>query len=520
MRHLALVLSLAFLASVSTAAPAALPKVPRWERFELTLPNPKPYPDPYRDVSLDVTLTRPDGRTVAFWGFHDGGQTWKFRFMPDLGGVWRYDAKFSDGSPGGQGSFECVITPTPGMIGVYGANPIWFGYQGGTSVTLRGFHVGDRFFARNWDDADKPDDGEKRRAFLDWVERQGYNTLTIASHYLNRNSPGRGQGWDTPLLWPLNASEYQRMERILDDLARRQINVYPFAGFFGRDSNFPRDPADEIRYIRYTIARLGAYRNLFFNVGGPEPRLRGAKQYFTVEDVNRLGAAIARLDPFQHALTIHNPTGNDEFKDAPWHTFGTLQGPKTLDRRRLADGLLRNHHAAKPLLAQETLWSGNVFHIRSNKGDYSNDDLRKNAFVIQFSAANFVFADNDGDSSSGFTGTLEPAHRKQPRHDILKQVWDTFDQLPFGRTKPAPEAVSSSEVSVFCLADAGRDYLFYFERRGAAQVRLAAGNYDVEWINAQRPTERQRARLTAADSATALAPPSTGDDWIAHLSRR
>jgi hypothetical protein len=498
------------------AAENAPATVGRWDSFELSIRNPKSYADPYRDVTLEVTYTRPDNRTVAFPGFHDGGETWKMRLMPDQIGSWRYDAKFSDGTPAVRGSFECVPSRLPGLIAVHAANPIWFGHQGGSAVVLRGLHLGDRFFAHNWDDPDNATDGNKRTAFLDWAQQQGYNLFSVASHYLNRNSKGRGEGWDTPALWPLNAAGFQRIERILDELAKRQIMVYPFAGFFGRDSNFPRDPAEQDRYLRYTLARLGAYWNVLFNVGGPEPRLKG-KPYLTVEDIHRLGEAIARNDPFAHPLSLHNPTGDNEFKDAPWLTFGTLQGPKTLDRRRLAAGLLRNHHPTKPLLAQETLWSGNMFHMRSNQRDYSDADLRKHAYVIHFCAANFVFADNNGDSSSGFTGTLDPADCKQPRHDIIKRVWDTFAALPFARTKPAPELVQSSDTAVFCLADPGRDYLVYFEAPGSATLRLADGEYSTEWINAQTPSDRRRENV--ATRTRTFRSPSDGDDWILRLSR-
>src|SRR5688500_2204300 len=130
----------------------------------------------------------------------------------------------------------------PGPLGKDRSNPIWFGFRDGRQLLVRSFHVGDRFFAANWDDPVR-EDGEKRTAFLDWAQRHGYNMLSIASHYLNREVEGRGQGWDTPDLWPLDAAEYRKAEGVLDDLARRQILVYPFAGFFGRDSDFPRDPA-------------------------------------------------------------------------------------------------------------------------------------------------------------------------------------------------------------------------------------------------------------------------------------
>lgn len=518
---------LPLLGAVAALAAEAPPvTVERWARFELALTHAGRVADPYRDVALDVVYTRPDGTTVAFWGFHDGGDTWRLRFMPDTVGTWRYEATLRETAatdPSGaatstrtvatrRGTFECVPSDLPGPISVHAANPQWFGRRGGDAVLIRALHIGDRFFAKNWDDA-------QRTAFLDWAQRQGYNTLSIASHYLNRSSPGRGDGWDTPRLWPLDAAEYRRMEHILDDLARRRITVYPFAGFFGRDAHFPGAHPAQTRYLRYTIARLGAARNLLWNVGGPEPLLR-VRPYLTHAEVSRLGAELARLDPFGHPISVHNATGDDPFKDEGWLTFGTLQGPKTFDRARLRDGLLRNHHPQKPLLAQETLWSGNSVHIRANKGaDYSDGDLRKNAFVIHFSAAYLVFADNDGDSSTGFTGSMDLAQRRQPRHDIVKRVWDTVEPLPWARTVPRPDLVATAPGAphAFCLADPGRTYLVYLEARTSVNVRVTDGPYRVEWIDAQNPANRQRADETR--DGQGLVPPASGDDWILVLQK-
>jgi len=122
---------------------------PPWGRFEVAFTNAKAYPDPYRDVSLEATFARPDGRTVQFWGFHDGGQVWRLRFMPDRPGTWRYEAAFSDGTKAGSGQLVCVQSNRPGPIAVYQANPVWFGHRNGDAVLIRGFHVGDRFFAAN-----------------------------------------------------------------------------------------------------------------------------------------------------------------------------------------------------------------------------------------------------------------------------------------------------------------------------------------------------------------------------------
>jgi len=439
--------------------------------------------------------------------------------MPDQPGVWKYAARFSSGVDGPTGAFECSPAAIPGMITTDETNPRWFGYRGGKHELIRALHVGDRFFAsRDNSDTGEPWNARRRRTFLDWAQEQGYNTLSIAGHLLNRDEENRGRGWNSPDLWDgdrPNPEEFDRMEEILDDLRERGIIVYPFAGFFGRSSNFPRNPQQQEVYLKYCIARLAPYWNLLFMVGGPEPRYHRAP-FLQVEEIHRLGRRIAELDPFGHPLSVHNPTGDDPFKDADWHTYGILQGPKTLDRAELGDGLLKNHHPEKPLLAQETLWSGNSVHIRRTKGGYSDTDLRKNAYVIMMSAAALVFADNDGKSSSGFSGSMDLRDAKLHRHEIIRQVWEVFETIPFYEMQPHPELITTCEgANAFCLADPGRQYLFYLDAPGSLSATLEGGPYEGEWVNAQDRSDRREVRDVA--TIEELSPPDGGDDWLLHL---
>jgi len=475
-----------------------------WDRFEKTLTNPNSYKNPYRDVTLTVTYTGPDGSVAEFWGFYDGGSRWMIRFMPNQPGLWQYKASFSDGTPGALGSFYCVESNIPGMISKDESNPLWFGYKGGKHVLIRSLHVGDRFFAANWPDRD-------RKHFLEWAQEQGYNMLSIASHYLNRNSEGRGQGWQTPNLWDEqtqspNPREYQKMEVILDSLSARRILVFPFAGFFGRDSNYPTNSADRRMYIRYTLARIGSYWNLLFNVAGPEPLLKSKSYLF--DDLDRLGMKIQELDVFGHLLSVHNRTGDDAFKDKDYSSFGTLQGPKTLDRSKLSRIIQKNHHPQKPLYAQETLWAGNKYHPK-----YTYDDLRKNAYVLIMSAAAINFADMNGNSSSGFSGTMELARKDQRCHDIIKRVWDFFETVPFWRMSPRQDLVDNG----YCLAEPGRQYMVYLESHGTVNISVVPARYSVQWINAQ--DTRQHIQGKSTSTGRNLQSPTTADDWLVCLKR-
>jgi hypothetical protein len=126
--------------------------VGQWDRFEVSVDNTNRYRDPYRDVSLNVTYElvprasrpriagkMPATHSIKFWGFYDGGRTWKIRFMPDQIGTWKYEAVFSDGSGRIGGTFDCIGSDIPGMISTDAANPIWFGYKGGKHVLVRSF---------------------------------------------------------------------------------------------------------------------------------------------------------------------------------------------------------------------------------------------------------------------------------------------------------------------------------------------------------------------------------------------
>lgn len=482
-------------------------KIKRFGCFETVVRNDRSYVDPYRDVMLKARFSNSYGQTFEVDGFYNGGDKWVIRFRADVPGKWEYIARFSDGAPGTKGMFHVrgrMADHEPVQINP--VNPIWF-RRGVEPFYPRAFHVGDRFFAENWS-------GDLRTKFLDWFQQQGYNTLSVASHYLNRDVDGRGKGWDTPKLWPLQASEYRKMERILDELERRGIVVFPFAGFIGKESNYPREWGDQEIYVRYTMARIGHYGNLLYNVAGPEPNLDD--DWFPAERVERIGRLIRDNDVYGHPLSVHNRTGDDPYRDSDWTTFGTLQGPKTLERAKLSSGLLESHHASKPLFAQETLWAGNQFHIKRNGRNYSDQDLRKHAFVIALSGASFCFADNQGNSSSGFTGTIALEDCSMEKHKVLQQVWDVIESVPYFEMKPSPESVDRG----YCLAEQGRRYLIYQETKGRFQVLTDAGPFHATWINAQNATDRRDGGLVVTNRGKTqiLETPSDGDDWLLLLT--
>lgn len=493
-------------------------EVKKWNLFEVKIPNDNTYQNPFTDVELNVKIICPDGKVLNHFGFYDGNHTWKIRFSPDEIGNWRYKAHFSDNSISTEGIFKCTPSGEAGRIINDKNNPFWLSRCDTLNYLFRSFHVGDRFFAENWDDPNNPNDGNKRTLFLNWLQKNKYNMLSIASFFGNRDEKGRGQGWDTPQLWPLKITEFRKMEQILDTLQKRDIMVFPFAGFFGAKAEWPVNHTEQVVYIKYILARIGHYPNIIFNIAGPEPfykvfRVPQAYQgAMRRADVNRLGRLIDSLDIYDHVLTLHRmkPASEfgDPFIDEPWCDMSTLQGPTTTDHEKLFSQLLMNHNRYKSQYAQETLWPGNKNHPA-----YTKTEIKRNFIAILFSGAVLNYADMEGNSSSGFSGTLDLNDVKPFKHEIAKEIWDWFQTIPFHQMTPRQDLVLSGG---YCLADEGVEYYVFAPEGKSFQLFLDFPyKLQTEWISSANFKEIKKGLLV--NSTTEFHPPKDGKDWILHV---
>jgi len=494
-------------------------QVGKWGIFESSFKNNGQFENPYTDVDLWVEFIAPDGRKFKLPGFYDGNSTWKIRFMPGITGKWKYSGIFSDGAEAGAGSFRCILSGLPGMIEAFKPNPVWFGTSEGMPLLVKSFHTGDRFFATNWDDPESKSDGNPRSVFLDWIQEKGYNMLCIGSIFTNRKSEGRGLGWETPSFWPLDASEFRKAEILLDDLAARKIFVFPFAGFFGREGEWPTDTIQQEQYIKYIVARLGAYYNLIWNVAGPEPLLEGEsnlkagyKNQMEVPDIRRIAGLIRKNDVFDHMITVHNQTSasksGDPFKDEDWYDFSTIQGPKTLNLKTHSKSAALNHHPDKPYLAQETLWFGNMYHP-----EYHEKNIRKIAITLKLSGASVNFADNSGNSSSGFSGSLDLNDRHEREHNAFLNAVNLFKKLPWPSMKPD---TSLFQGLAALRNDAEGKYIVYYEKPGKYGVLVQPGSYRASWII---PVSGIRMHSTLVQVGKEIQTPLENHDWLLFLEK-
>lgn len=490
-----------------------IPKTRLNQPYEIKLTNNNKFENPFADVTLHVEFTSPFKEKHKGKGFYDGENTWKIKFSPDEPGIWAFMAYFSGSTDTLTGYFGCMSDTDKGRIGRNEFNPFWMNRNVKSKELFKSFHVGDRFFATNWDDPEDDTDGNKRTIFLDWLQKNGYNMISVASLFTNRNDEGRGRGWNTPKLWPLNLNEFKILELILDELNRRDIVVFPFAGFFGLRGEWPTIWKDQQLYLDYIMARIGHYPNIIYNVAGPEPFWAeyGYKNAMRLNDIIRIGSYIKENDMHSHILTVHNETRateyGDPFIDEPWCDMSTLQGPKTLNANSLFSGLIMNHRPTKLAYAQETLWTGNIYHPM-----YSDNQIRKNVFAILFSGSILNFADNNGNSSSGFSGTLDPKDVNQHYHDIVSRVHEWFENIPFHQMRARQDLVNNG----FCLANEGVEYYIYLDKPGKTELYLDYPySFDARWINAQNFDDVRKDTIT--NKTRTYHSPADGDDWILHV---
>lgn len=107
----------------SVIAAGDVPRVNLYGVHEVSLSATDQCMNPYTDLTAEVTFTPPDGRSrrviPMFW---DGEATWKFRFSPEVIGVWQWAVTSRDsGLNGKSGSCEVVKPGTDGDTSRHGS---------------------------------------------------------------------------------------------------------------------------------------------------------------------------------------------------------------------------------------------------------------------------------------------------------------------------------------------------------------------------------------------------------------
>jgi len=319
----------------------------RWSVYEVRLQGPEGG-NPFLDVVLSAQF-KYKHRVVEAEGFYDGDGSYCIRFSPDALGAWSYLTRSNCSELDGKtGQFTCV-EPASGNHGpVAVRNTYHFAYADGTPY----FPIGTTCYA--W--SHQGDHLEEQT--LATLRESPFNKLRMCvfpKHYVyNQNEPvyhpfarAEAGGWDFARF---NPKFFQHLERRVGDLCQLGIEAdiilfhpYDRWGY----AAMPGEADD--RYLRYVVARLAAYRNVWWSMANEYDLM----QTKTMADWDRFFRIVRESDPYQHLCSIHNCR---QFYDhrKPWVSHCSVQR-SDLSRA----GEWRDDYG-KPVVVDECQYEGDI----------------------------------------------------------------------------------------------------------------------------------------------------------------
>jgi Domain of unknown function (DUF5060) len=260
---------------VITAAPSEEATVGQYEVYEQSFSYVSSlYNNPWDDATLTVTFVAPSGTPSIVGGFYYGPDTWLVRFAPAELGSYTWSSDFTDpfGTRTDEGEFNVVESEAHGFAHASPDNHFRWVFDDGTPYYPIGLQdcLNDR--DNNGDPFDDLGlDGDLR------ANPEELGTRVSLTHYLDVYSRAGFNLWRWGAdncgfkLWEEidpEGNTYSRQagrfgDTLVSALRARGFRIY--ANIFASDPPFPDDAADGpkmnavIRYVRYFIARYGAY---------------------------------------------------------------------------------------------------------------------------------------------------------------------------------------------------------------------------------------------------------------------
>lgn len=332
-------------------------KIERWNVFELTLSG-SSEGNPYKDTQLEAQFQHKQ-RIVKVDGFYDGNGVYKIRFMPDAIGEWSYSIRSHDTKLNGNaGSFVCIQASEGNHGPVRVRDATRFMYEDGKAY----LPFGTTCYA--WIHQDEA----LQEQTLQTLSTSPFNKIRMClfpkRYSFNESEPdcfpfagSKKEGFDSTRF---NPDYFERLEKRITDLQQLGIEAdlilfHPYdKGHWGFDR---MDAETDDLYVRYVVARLSAFRNVWWSLANEFDFMREK----TIGDWDRLFRIVQESDPYQHLRSIHNGTkmydpSNLVIYDhaKPWVTHVSMQ------YWELSPTNAWRNQYRKPIVVDECCYEGNL----------------------------------------------------------------------------------------------------------------------------------------------------------------
>ena len=347
--------------AVASAPESGLQKVEQWGIFETSVRG-EMSGNPFVDVQFSARFTF-GHRTIDVAGFYDGDGIYRVRFSPDSMGQWSFATTSNMAELAGKtGGFECVA-PGAGNRGPVGtAHQFHFQYADGTPY----FPFGTTCYSYGF--IGTPLDEQT----LNDLKDAGFNKVRmcllpkplgkmqpVAMPFERIGAPlppgaetleDGGDSKEQFDLTRLNPAYFQHVEERIKDLmgAGIEADVILFHPYDAWGFKAMGQEADD-RYLRYAVARLSAFRNVWWSIANEYDLVRSK----SMTDWDRFFRIAQESDPYGRLRSIHHSrVVYDHSK--PWCTHASLQ---EYDFEKSVERLAAWN---KPIIYDEIQYEGNI----------------------------------------------------------------------------------------------------------------------------------------------------------------
>lgn len=492
---------------------ASADTVPLYGVWSYTAINESDYDNPYdfREIELEAVFESPDGRTIEFFGFHDGdgrggveGDVWRLRFMPDETGRWSYRYRWSDGSDGGSGTFHVEDTGTPGPLAVDEGASRYFETARGEPFHFRGYdlhvmapYLDSRSLARELEDV--------RRILRERVAGRGYN-FTMLDGLIGRRT-------DDPNVWReswwagaderlrFDPASWRLFEDVLRTAAEEEVYVVTFAGMVYQGEQYAFD--DFRVFLRYWTARLAP----FYNFLGFSPTWEWT-DVWSPGEVDRIMSYVDEVDPFGTLLSVHD-CSDPRFEG--WLDFSMRQAQSrtVFDGNDPRAGQSQGACGApggvgEPFLDRPVLGSEDVWEAR--EGDFGQprgpDEVRRAAWGIMMGGVLPLYSEwHPNPPPEGGEGAGEPE---------VRRMFDFFYGETRYRSYRRLNGLVDRSAGQVASGVPGEEYLVYDQDGGEVTLDLGGAppdrSFEVLWFD-PATGERREDDPVAGGGDVSLQPP-------------
>jgi hypothetical protein len=498
--------------------------------------------NPFMDGRLTGTMTnRATGQKWNVEGFADAvdGSLYRVRFMPTAPGDYDYSVLFEDKElhKTSTGTIRATDGRRRGLLRVdpqYRWHFIWAGT--GEHYFFNGTTA---YFLLGWKD-------ERTIEYsIERLHRLQVNRLrvTIAGRedVFFGEPVMNGENFSTyPTPWPgklpsdihhpgyadmyhpdfdytrFELAYWQKFERALRFARERDVvmslvldmndnKVHPAAG-----------GEDERRFIRYAIARFGAFSNITWDLGDDLERYRSD------EWTHETGTLIKAWDPYQHLATSHPVDNVHQDRTADWFDFTSFQ---EWSRQQHAFMLKQRQLQEKtgriiPQTNEEYGYEDHYPIWAPGPGSETADVLRRTAWDI-YMAGGYQTAGESARRGTNIWPDTGGGWLNGRGDDTMTMfrgfghIVDFFAGFEWWKTEPHDELVDNGN---YCLAEPGRTYAVYLPHSGRVTVRLEPGKYSAFWFGAQTGERIELPAVTGSEWRSPDAPDR--NDWALLITRK